>query len=59
MFLDSYGFDLDILSDQSVKLKLGLNFDPTSLPPQGKVSLIIEVRYLSPQLVSEILCYKG
>ena len=35
---DSYGFDLEKLTENEVKLTLGTGFDLDSLPKEGKVS---------------------
>ena len=47
IYSDSYGFDLEKLTENSAKLKLGADFDLNSLPSEGKVSFIVEVT-LSP-----------
>ena len=50
---DSYGFDLEKLTENSVELKLGDDFDPNSLPSEGKVSFTVEV---TAATVSQSLC---
>ena len=47
IYSDSYGFDLEKLNENEVKLTLGTDFNLDSLPKEGKVSFIVEVT-LSP-----------